>query len=62
MRELFHTTDLTHGFLPLPQSRGRDLHLVLLIWGGGDKGQDGDLWMVPDLLEVAEARLPYLER
>lgn len=30
--------------------------------GGGVKGQDGDLWMVADLLEVAEARLPYLER
>lgn len=44
MRELFDATDLTHGFLPFPQRRGRDLHLILLIWGGGrDKGQDGDL-------------------
>lgn len=32
VRELLHTTDVTHGLLPLPQGRGRDLHLVLLIW------------------------------
>lgn len=35
VRELFHTADVTHGLLPLPQSRGWDLHLVLLIWEGG---------------------------
>lgn len=63
MRELFDTTDLTHGFLPFPQSRGRDLHLILLIWGGGrNKGQEGDLCIAPDPLEVVNARLPYLER
>ena len=32
VRELLHTADVTHGLLPLPQGRGRDLHLVLLIW------------------------------
>lgn len=35
VRELFDAADLTHGFLPLPQSRGRDLHLILLIWECG---------------------------
>lgn len=63
MRELFDATYLTHGLLPFPQSRGRDLHLILLIWGGGrDKGEDGDLCMAPDPLEVVKAHLPYLER
>lgn len=63
VRELFDTTDLTHGFLSFPQSRGWDLHLILLIWGGGrDKFQDGDLCFAPDLLEIVKARLPYLER
>lgn len=31
VRELLHTTDVTHGLLPLPYGGGRDLHLVLLI-------------------------------
>lgn len=35
VRELLHATDVTHWLLPLPQGRGRDLHLVLLIWEGG---------------------------
>lgn len=51
VRELFHTTDVTHGFLPLPQSRGWNLHLVLLICGVGYKevSQDGVLGVVFDL-------------
>lgn len=32
VRELLYTADVTHGLLPLPQGRGWDLHLVLLIW------------------------------
>ncbi len=38
VRELLHTADVTHGLLPLPQSRGWDLHLVLFIWVGGRRG------------------------
>lgn len=62
VRELFDATDLTHGFLPFPQSRGRDLHLILLVcerWGGGEvKVEDGDLCIVPKLLYKGMSALP----
>lgn len=32
VRELLHTTDVTHGLLPFPQGWGWDLYLILLIW------------------------------
>ena len=55
VRKLFHAADVTHWFLPLPQSRGWDLHLVLLIWGEGGGRQESkvsmedELWIVLDL-------------
>lgn len=50
VRKLLDTADVTHWLLPLPQSRGWDLHFVLLIWGGQDSEvtKDGDLCVLLD--------------
>lgn len=29
--QLLHTTDMAHGLLTLPQCRGWDLHIILLV-------------------------------
>lgn len=50
MCELLDAADVTHGFLPLPQGRRRDLHLILLIWVERGRGEEGDVTNVRGLL------------
>lgn len=56
VRELLHTTDVAHGLLPLPQGRGWDLHLVLLIWGRvNSQRSDRDGALLKVVLELGQS-------